>query len=99
MTETQQKAVRVALLVAMYALVALPHLVGAQMPWDAPLGSVSESILGPVLAALLPVAFVLFGLAWMFGMHIAGWIMGLVGGGIIAANAAFFVGWLGGGGG
>ena len=79
-----------------YALVGLPQLVGAQMPWDAPIGTVSTSILGPVLQALLPVAFVLFGLAWMFGMHIAGWIMGLVGGGIIAANAAFFVG--GGGG-
>jgi type IV secretory pathway VirB2 component (pilin) len=77
----------------------LPHLVGAQMPWDAPITAVSSSVLGPVLSALLPVTFVLFGLAWAFGMHISGWIMGLVIGGVIAANAAFFVGWLGGAGG
>lgn len=79
-------------------LLAIPYLVNAQMPWDAPITSTTTSILGPVRQALIIVPFVLFGLSWMFGMHIAGWVMGLVIGGVIVANAEFFVGWLGGGG-
>lgn len=79
-------------------ILGLPLLVSAQMPWDAPITAVSSSVVGKLVPLLLPVAFVIFGLAWMFGMHISGWIMGIVIGGVIAANSAWFAGWLGGGG-
>jgi type IV secretion system protein VirB2 len=87
--------------VAVLLAVQGPQWALAQMPWEAPLDTITQSFSGPVATAVMTLAIIGLGFALAFGaMHsVLGWGFMLVLGGAIVMSAATLVGSMFGGGG
>ncbi len=67
-TRRLRPALQVLLLVALLLALALPaHAAGSNMPWEAPLQSILESIQGPVARIVAVIIIVATGLTLAFG--------------------------------
>jgi type IV secretory pathway VirB2 component (pilin) len=76
-------------------LVALPHLLFAQSPWERAAGNLERTFTGPLARSLALVAIVVGGLTFMFGeMGAKRQLAGIVFGGGLALFAAQFLVWL-----
>lgn len=63
-----QVGMQIIVMAALLLCVALPaHAVGSNMPWEAPLQSVLESIQGPVARIIAVIVIITTGLALAFG--------------------------------
>lgn len=65
------------------------------MVWESKVQEASTSITGPVARDLGLIAFVISAVGMMFGLSIIYALPGMVIGGIFAANAEWFLSWLG----